>query len=220
MTFPDGMPPEEARFSPHSHWNEAPLPDSTPKAADLATLRRQLQSAQELLAYQQSVIDSLTQQVSERDTLLARSEQQIERLQKQADLHQLELAEVRSICGDLRMQLQRHLGRRVSPPLSQGPAPDPSQTLPEAVPPKGDLISFGYESMAAPMGSTAAATKAPPVQVWSAKPAHGCFQSAFSAYRKLTTFIVASATLDNPAPTLSHLTRTPSRLELPRFATR
>ena len=109
---------------------------------DVAVLRQELESAHHLLAYQQRLIDSLTEQLVSQETHLNQVEQDLEAAEHQCGRQSAQLEDVMAVCQDLRAQLRWQQRRRHGGAVHRRPgvSTTPSRLAAEAV-------VIGYESM-------------------------------------------------------------------------
>ena len=157
-------------------------------------LAQQLKAAHQLLAYQNEVVHSLTEQLHLRETSLIQVQEEACNLQHQCDAQQLEVSELQSINADLRSLLKRQQRRTAVRQVVQPNWQRGSHVFDVAVQSfsNAEDISLGYESHCEPM-MVASNTKAPPVKAWSANQSTVLHEEV-TFCQKLTTFIVASST--------------------------
>ncbi|NJK41953.1 MAG: hypothetical protein HC934_12675 [Acaryochloridaceae cyanobacterium SU_2_1] len=156
---------------PPSRWQDQLLPVETVLVEeDVAVLRQEVEIAHQLLQYQQTLIDSLTEQLVSYEAHQAQIEKDLEgaeaRYNQQAD----KIDEVNSICLDLRSQIRRQqdrideyklaLKQNTNPGLS-GNGPSPANKVFSQ-----KFLSLGYETI--PMKHGPVESGASPVSPWSA----------------------------------------------------
>jgi hypothetical protein len=176
---------EQAAASRCMHWQDHLLPASCIAAEDsLTVLRRELETAHQLLQSQQGIVDSLTQQLTNRDLQLQHTQNELACVRRTADRQSAMLTESEGICRDLKTQLRRQqqrvlqyrslLSERISGPV---------------LTPFSGSISMGYEPAAASIEAVAAA-KSNPVSAWSAPRSIG-LTGPLACYRELATIRMA-----------------------------
>lgn len=147
-----------------NRWQDQLLPvDTVLVEEDVTVLRQELETAHELLQYQQRLIDSLTEQLVGYETHQAQLEQDLEIAERGSQREAEKLKEFQSICQDLRSQLRRQQARiceykTVLKHNSNTFLPHPKVTACKLVP-------FGYASVAVEDQLGASSS---PVSPWSA----------------------------------------------------
>ncbi|WP_299405365.1 hypothetical protein [Acaryochloris sp. IP29b_bin.148] len=144
-------------------WQDQLLPvDTVLVEEDVTVLRQELETAHELLQYQQRLIDSLTEQLVGHETHQAQLEKDLEAAERGSDREAEKLKEFQSICQDLRSQLRRQQARICE---YKTVLKNNSNTFqPHAKVASRKLVSFGYASVAVddPLAASS------PVSPWSA----------------------------------------------------
>jgi exonuclease VII large subunit len=177
------------------HWQEHLLPVSCIAAEDsLAVLRKELETAHQLLQSQQGIIDSLAQQLTNRDLQLQHSQNELVCVQQTCDRQSTRLTESEGICRDLKTQLRRQQQR-----VLQYRSLLSEQMSGPVLTPFSGSGSIGYESTPA---SVEAAAKSNPVSAWSAPRSIG-LTGPLACYRKLATIRMAPSTNESGTPSLS-----------------
>lgn len=140
IEFPDLLSPDSG-INPYSSVPSFKVEGSSlmplselAEEGSLATLRRELQKAHQLLAQQRSEIRDLVEQADRREILLHQAQQERETLQQSCDRQSEQMVEMQSICRDLKMQLKRQQQRV----LQYRTLPDQSQ--------QGGLFSESLQS--------------------------------------------------------------------------
>ena len=94
------------------HWQDQLLPvDAVLDEEDVTVLRQELETAHNLLQYQQRLIDSLTEQLVDCETHHTQLQQDLETAQRDSHREAEKCEEFQSICQDLRSQLRRQQAR-------------------------------------------------------------------------------------------------------------
>lgn len=184
---------EAAEVSPpYIHWQEHLLPFPCVSQEDnLTVLRLELETAHQLLQHQQAVINTLSEQLTNRDLTLQHTQDEQTTLQQTCHQQTSQLTEMSAICRDLKMQLRRQQQRvlqyrdLLKTAQSAHSAPI-SASLSDAV------MSFGYDAIAVETPSRAAAPKSPPVSAWSA-PESIDLTGPLACYRELATIRMTTA---------------------------
>jgi exonuclease VII large subunit len=193
------------------HWQEHLLPLSCVSQEDnLAVLRSELETAHQLLQYQQTAIDTLSEQLTNRDLALKHKQDELSKAQQIAHQQSAQISELGAICRDLKMQLRRQQQRvlqyrdllKTEPTMATVPTPSVSARFSESV------VSFGYDSISIEACSRASATKPVPVSAWSA-PESIDLTGPLACYRELATIRMTTARIrlesvrsSQPAPVL------------------
>ena len=183
---------------------------------DIALLKAQLESAHTLLRYQQNVVHSLTEQMQLKDRQLLQTENKLDTLQQHCQSHTVELAEMRSICSDLRSQLKRQTRR--SQPVQQSLVSSSSQSLGFEIDhpvTSRTAVSFGYESASSIEPEAPSLIKASPVKAWSA-PQETLIQQEVTFCKKLTTFVVSKSARVTTIETKSYADPAPQQSAPPQ----
>jgi hypothetical protein len=173
---------------PYLHWQEHLLPLSCVSQEDnLTVLRLELETAHQLLQYQQAAIDSLSEQLTNRDLALQHSQDELAAVQQATQHQTAQITEMGAICRDLKMQLRRQQQRVLqyrdllkTAQVANEPTPTISPTLSEPV------VAFGYDAISIEAHSRKAASKSPPVSAWSA-PESIDLTGPLACYRELAT---------------------------------
>jgi exonuclease VII large subunit len=190
----DGNNAEVTEVSPpYIHWQEHLLPFSCISQEDnLTVLRLEIETAHQLLQHQQSVINTLSEQLTNRDLTLQHTQDDLTTVQQTCHQQTSQLTEQSAICRDLKMQLRRQQQRvlqyrdllKTAQSTHNEPAPI-SAGLSDAV------VSFGYDASTEPH-SRAATPKSPPVSAWSA-PESIDLTGPLACYRELATIRMTTA---------------------------
>lgn len=218
--FPEPAPesafPDKTETSPFINWQEHLLPISCVAEEDsLTVLRMELETAHQLLQYQQGILDSLTEQLTNRDLQLQHVQTELSSVQQTCDRHFAKLTESEGICRDLKTQLRRQQQRvlQYRNLLSdQVLIESAAKTTLASFSSRRSVIAMGYESVAverhgkahsnlAPQDPTAGNTSANlsaqplsakpnPVSAWSAPRPIG-LTGPLACYRKLATIRMA-----------------------------
>lgn len=190
---------------PYLHWQDHLLPISCVTQEDnLTVLRLELETAHQLLQHQQAVINTLSEQLTNRDLTLQHRQDELTTAQQSCHQQTSQLTELSAICRDLKMQLRRQQQRVLQyrdllKTAQLNPASPVSATLSEPV------ISFGYDAIAIEAHSRPAAPKSPPVSAWSA-PESIDLTGPLACYRELATIRMTTARIrleakpSHPAP--------------------
>jgi hypothetical protein len=166
------------------HWQEHLLPVSCIAAEDsLAVLRKELETAHQLLQSQQGMVDSLAQQLTNRDLQLQHSQNELVCVLQTCDRQSAMLTESEGICRDLKTQLRRQQQR-----VLQYRSLVSEQMSGSMLTPFSGSGSAGYEPAAANV--EAAAAKSNPVSAWSAPRSIG-LTGPLACYRELATIRMA-----------------------------
>ncbi len=95
-----------------NRWQDQLLPvDTVLGEEDVTVLRQELETAHNLLQYQQRLIDSLTEQLVGYEAHQAQLEEKLEHAERGSQREAEKLKEFQSICQDLRSQLRRQQAR-------------------------------------------------------------------------------------------------------------
>lgn len=201
-----------------NRWQDQLLPvDTVLREEDVAVLRQELETAHNLLQYQQRLIDSLTEQLVGHESHQAQLEKELENAERGSQREAEKLKEFQSICQDLRSQLRRQQARiyeykTVLKNNSNTFAPNAKVT-------PRQMVSFGYATVAvdAPMIASSSA-----VSPWSATdPAS--FSNAFAiCCRKLAALGLENtseaqrdhAALPASQPSIDMATKQPPTLDV------
>lgn len=111
------IPPSASSFNPFdasslNRWQDQLLPvDTVLVEEDVTVLRQELETAHQLLQYQQRLIDSLTEQLVGHEAHQSQLEQDLADAQRHSHKEAEKLKEFHSICQDLRSQLRRQQTR-------------------------------------------------------------------------------------------------------------
>ncbi|WP_299486940.1 hypothetical protein [Acaryochloris sp. IP29b_bin.137] len=147
-----------------NRWQDQLLPvDTVLMEEDVTVLRQELETAHNLLQYQQRLIDSLTEQLVGSEAHQAQLEKELENAERGSDREAEKLKEFQSICQDLRSQLRRQQARICE---YKTVLKNNSNTFaPNAKVAPRQMVSFGYATVAvdAPMMASSSA-----VSPWSA----------------------------------------------------
>ncbi|ABW27870.1 hypothetical protein [Acaryochloris marina] len=149
----------------NSHrWQDKLLPvDTVLGEEDVAVLRQELETAHNLLQYQQCLIDSLTEQLVGHESHRAQLEQDLENAERDAHREAEKLQEFQSICQDLRSQLRRQQARICE---YKTVLKNNSNTfVPNAKVTPRQMVSFGYATVAV---DDSLLTSSSAVSPWSA----------------------------------------------------
>lgn len=208
---PDGKTEDTERSLPYLHWQEHLLPLSCVSQEDnLTVLRLELETAHQLLQYQQTAIDALSEQLTNRDLALQRQQAELSKTQEISHQQASQVSELGAICRDLKMQLRRQQQRvlqyrdllKTEPTIETAPAPSASPRFSESV------VSFGYDSISIEACSHATVPKPVPVSAWSA-PESIDLTGPLACYRELATIRMTTARIriesvrsSQPAPVL------------------
>jgi hypothetical protein len=173
---------------PYLHWQEHLLPLSCVSQEDnLTVLRLELETAHQLLQYQQTAIDTLSEQLTNRDLAFQHSQEELSTVQQTTHHQASQITEMGAICRDLKMQLRRQQQRVLqyrdlfkTAQVVNEPTPAISPNLSESV------VSFGYDSISTEAHSRKSVSKSPPVSAWSA-PESIDLTGPLACYRELAT---------------------------------
>jgi exonuclease VII large subunit len=186
---------EPTDANPCLHWQENLLPISCIAAEDsLAVLRKELEAAHQLLQSQQGMVDSLAQQLTNRDLQLQHAQSELACVQQTCDRQAARLTESEGICRDLKTQLRRQQQRV----LQYRNLLSEQMSGPMLTPFSGS-VPVGYESASA---EAVAAAKSNPVSAWSAPRSIG-LTGPLACYRELATIRMAPSQVDSNASSLS-----------------
>ncbi len=227
---------------PYLHWQEHLLPLSCVSQEDsLTVLRLELETAHQLLQYQQTAIDALSEQLTNRDLALQHKRDELSKVQQISHQQASQTSELGAICRDLKMQLRRQQQRvlqyrdllKTESVMDTAPTPTASPRFSESA------VSFGYDSISIEACARSAAVPKPvPVSAWSA-PESIDLTGPLACYRELATIRMTTArirlesarssTLAQSAPVLPSIAADPAypahgsegssvvRVELPSF---
>jgi hypothetical protein len=228
---------------PYLHWQEHLLPLSCVSQEDnLTVLRLELETAHQLLQYQQTAIDALSEQLTNRDLALQHKRDELSKAQQISHQQTSQISELGAICRDLKMQLRRQQQRvlQYRDLLKTESVMDTAPTLTANPSFSESVVSFGYDSISIEACSRPAAVPKPvPVSAWSA-PESIDLTGPLACYRELATIRMTTArirlesarssTLAQPAPVLPSISASPIypevqgaedtsivRVELPSF---
>jgi exonuclease VII large subunit len=179
---------------PYIHWQEHLLPFSCVSQEDnLTVLRLELETAHQLLQHQQAVINTLSEQLTNRDLTLQHTQDERTMLQQACHQQTSQLTEMSAICRDLKMQLKRQQQRvlqyrdllKTAQSIHTEPSPIGSGLT-------DGVISFEYDAISIETHSRSAAPKSPPVSAWSA-PDSIDLTGPLACYRELATIRMTTA---------------------------
>ncbi len=163
------IPPLVSGFEPFdrpglspNRWQDQLLPVNTVLAEeDVTVLRQEVETAHQLLQYQQRLIDSLTEQLVGNEAHRTQLEQDLAEVQRHTNKEAAQLKEFQSICKDLRSQIRKQQARicEFKTVLKQN-----SNTLLPNDKVSRRFVSFGYTSVAV----DGFASSSSPVSPWSA----------------------------------------------------
>jgi hypothetical protein len=199
----DSLPPVSANYAfdrsevspPYLHWQEHLLPLSCVSQEDnLTVLRLELETAHQLLQYQQTAIDSLSEQQTNRDLALQHTQDELATAQQTVHHQTAQITEMAAICRDLKMQLRRQQQRvlqyRDLLKTAEGANDSSSSVVPQL---SESVVSFGYDSIAIETHSAQrTVAKSPPVSAWSA-PESIDLTGPLACYRELATIRMTTA---------------------------
>jgi hypothetical protein len=179
------------------HWQACLLPMSCIEQEDnLGVLRTEIETAHELLQQQQVLIDSLTEQLTNRERHLQHTQDKLENFQQAQECHAASMVEVEAVCRDLKMQLRRQQQRvlqyrnlvneRALEPVPVALPPSLVEAAPEAM--------VKQESDGVTAVTTALSSKPPCVSTWSAPESIG-LTGPLARYRKLATIRMTTSRL-------------------------
>jgi exonuclease VII large subunit len=205
------------------HWQEHLLPVSCIAAEDsLAVLRKELETAHQLLQSQQGMVDSLAQQLTNRDLQLQHAQNELASVQQTCERQSARLTESEGICRDLKTQLRRQQQR-----VLQYRSLVSEQMSGPMLTPFSGSVSMGYEP--ATHSVEVATAKSNPVSAWSAPRSIG-LTGPLACYRELATIRMAPSIAESGSSSLladdysaylseaEHLdSRQQVRIELPKF---
>jgi hypothetical protein len=187
---------EQTDANPCLHWQEYLLPISCITAEDnLAVLQKELETAHQLLQSQQGMVDSLTEQLTNRDLQLQHAQSELACVQQTCDRQSAKLTESEGICRDLKTQLRRQQQR-----VLQYRSLLSEQISGPVLTPFSGSVSVGYEP--ASIESVAAAAKSNPVSAWSAPRSIG-LTGPLACYRELATIRMAPSQTESDSSSLS-----------------
>jgi hypothetical protein len=170
-------------------WQERLLPVSCIAAEDsLVVLRKELETAHQLLQSQQGTVDSLAQQLTNRDLQLQNAQNELACAQQTCDRQSTMLTESEGICRDLKTQLRRQQQR-----VLQYRSLLSEQMSGPVLTPFSSSGSIGYEPTSA---SVEAAAKSNPVSAWSAPRSIG-LTGPLACYRELATIRMAPSATES-----------------------
>jgi exonuclease VII large subunit len=186
---------EQVNASLCMDWQEHLLPVSCIAAEDsLAVLRKELETAHQLLQSQQGVVDSLTQQLTNRDLQLQHAQNELACVQQTCDRQSTRLTESEGICRDLKTQLRRQQQRV----LQYRSLLSEQMSGPMLTPFSGSVAVAAYEPAPANVEAVAAAAKSNPVSAWSAPHSIG-LTGPLACYRELATIRMAPSLAESGA---------------------
>ncbi len=173
---------------PYLHWQDHLLPLSCVSQEDnLTVLRLELETAHQLLQYQQSAIDTLSEQLTNRELTLQHTQDELSTVQQTAHQQTSQITELGAICRDLKMQLRRQQQRVLQYRDLLKTAQVESYTPPSMVPTLSEpVVAFGYNSITIEAYSPKSVSKSPPVSAWSA-PESIDLTGPLACYRELAT---------------------------------
>jgi exonuclease VII large subunit len=184
---------------PYLHWQEHLLPLSCVSQEDnLTVLRLELESAHQLLQYQQASIDTLSEQLTNRELALQHTQDELSAVQNSAHHQTSQLTELGAICRDLKMQLRRQQQRVLQYRDLLKTASAEADVPPAVAPSFSDsTVAFGYDSIsiethARTTHARTAASKSLPVSAWSA-PESIDLTGPLACYRELATIRMTTA---------------------------
>jgi|GEM_PF-2768750 len=186
-----------------NRWQEQLLPvDTVLVEEDVTVLRQELETAHELLQYQQRVVDALTEQLVGYEAHQAQLQKNLEIAERNAQREAEKLQESNLICQDLRSQLRRQQARICDLKHNSNTLMSHSKVSSRR------LVSFGYASVSI---DDQFATSSSPVSSWSATDPVN-FSDAFSiCCRKLA----ALGLEDSPKPQNNDPRRLPTTTHQP-----
>jgi hypothetical protein len=180
---------------PYLHWQDHLLPLSCVSQEDnLTVLRLELETAHQLLQYQQAAIDSLSEQLTNRDLALQHTQEELSAAQQATHHQTAQITEMGAICRDLKMQLRRQQQRVLqyrdllkTAEVTRNSSTSVSPNLTESV------VSFGYDAISIETHSSQkTVSKSPPVSAWSA-PESIDLTGPLACYRELATIRMTTA---------------------------
>jgi hypothetical protein len=173
---------------PYLHWQDHLLPLSCVSQEDnLTVLRLELETAHQLLQYQQAAIDSLSEQLTNRDLALHRTQEELSTVQQATHHQTAQITEMGAICRDLKMQLRRQQQRVLQYRDLLKTAQVVNESPPVLTPsPSESVVTFGYDSIEIETHSRKSVAKSPPVSAWSA-PESIDLTGPLACYRELAT---------------------------------
>ena len=139
-----GFEPSDMPGLPSNRWQDQLLPVNTVLAEeDVTVLRQEVETAHQLLRYQQRLIDSLTEQLVSHEVHQSQMEQDFADAQRHSHKEAEQLKEFQSICKDLRSQIRKQQARicEFKTVLKQ----NSNTLLPDKV--SRRFVSFGYASV-------------------------------------------------------------------------
>jgi hypothetical protein len=179
--------PEVSTDPSFGHWQSHLLPMSCIEQEDnLAVLRMELESAHQLLQHQQTLIDTLTEQLTNRELHLQHTQHNLEKLQQAQECHTANMMAVEAVCRDLKMQLRRQQQRVLQYRNwvnEQGTTP---LTLPASPREAAPDVVVKQERDTTATVAMASNLKPPRVSAWSAPESIG-LTGPLARYRKLAT---------------------------------
>ncbi|MGB8700890.1 MAG: hypothetical protein WCD18_15865 [Thermosynechococcaceae cyanobacterium] len=196
--FLDGPAQEEhlspADVLPLHNWQEQLLPLSCVAAEDnLTVLRMELETAHQLLQYQQTVLDSLTERLTNSDLQLQHTQDELTATRQTCDRQSAEFSEIEAVCRDLKMQLRRQQQRVLQYRNLLNEQTMHPLHVPAAVT-TASMVTIGYESISVETQPRPSAAKSPPVSAWSA-PEPIDLTGPLACYRKLATIRMTTSTI-------------------------
>lgn len=125
-----------------NHWQDQLLPvDTVLTEEDVTVLRQELETAHELLQYQQRLIDSLTEQLVGHEAHQAQLTKDLEAAERSSQREAEKLKEFQAVCQDLRSQLRRQQARIYE--YKTGAKNNSNTLLPHSKITARRLVSFG-----------------------------------------------------------------------------
>jgi exonuclease VII large subunit len=190
---------------PYLHWQDHLLPLSCVSQEDnLTVLRLELETAHQLLQYQQAAIDTLSEQLTNRDLTLQHTQDELSTVQQTAHQQTSQITELGAICRDLKMQLRRQQQRVLQYRDLLKTAQVESYTPPSVPTLSESVVSFGYDSITIDAHSHKSVSKSPPVTAWSA-PESIDLTGPLACYRELATIRMTTTRIrletKSPRPT-------------------
>jgi hypothetical protein len=174
------------------HWQEHLLPISCITQEDnLTVLRVELETAHQLLQHQQNVIDSLTEQLTNRELHLQHTQDKLAMVQQVCEGHTANMIEVEAVCRDLKTQLRRQQQRVLQYRSLLSEQMSTPATLPSRFAKTASKGTFGCQPVAPKDKAPPLALKPSPVSAWSAPESIG-LTGPLARYRKLATIRMAS----------------------------
>ncbi|WP_404788217.1 hypothetical protein [Altericista sp. CCNU0014] len=215
--FAQPLPPDDnsevAESSlPYLHWQEHLLPLSCISQEDnLTVLRLELETAHQLLQYQQTAIDALSEQLTNRDLALQHKQDELCNAQQVSRGQTAQISELGAICRDLKMQLRRQQQRvlqykdllKTQSVVDAAPVASANPKFSESV------VSFGYDSISIETRSCSKTPKPLPVSAWSA-PESIDLTGPLACYRELATIRMTTSRIRLESSTWSSVHTQPA----------